>query len=480
MIEDVLRSLRKSYFGAPAPLKWIIGRGYRCLPSTIRLGPAFSDFVQMIENSQGWSASRMQDLQFELLRSTLNVAYSHIPYYRNSFDRHGVTPSDFKALSDIERFPYLTKNDVKENFAQLINPRIPKWKQLITTTGGSTAEPMRFLQVKGLTRSKERAFIFNGWARTGYRPGVPTVQFKGRTVGNPDAGIHWEYEPIQNYLEMDSNFLTLDRVPKYLKAIQAFSPSFCIAYPSSIYQFARHLRTSGLPAPRFKAILLASENVYPWQRTTLEEVFGCRIFSHYGHSEMVLLGMEAAGNHDLLFFPQYGFLEIVGESGPVDSCGAVGELVGTSFHNYIMPFIRYRTQDLGRIGERHPDYPGYPVLREVEGRLQEFIVTRDRRYISVCVMGAAHFDTLDSVAETQYYQETPGRLEFRVVPRAGYSQTDRERILRAVKDKVGTEMDVTVTEVPHIERTRSGKHMMLVQKIPIDILERGQSLILNE
>ena len=130
------------------------------------------------------------------------------------------------------------------------------------------------------------------------------------------------------------------------------------------------------------------------------------------------------------------------------------------------------------MGGPDPDLPHYSALSDVEGRLQEFIVTRDHRLISICVMGAAHFDTLDCVAATQYYQGTPGKLEFRVVPRRGYTEQDRDSIQNALSEKVGTDVDVIVREVDSIERTRSGKHMMIIQKIPIRVLERGQSLIL--
>jgi phenylacetate-CoA ligase len=478
MLEDGLRNIRHLYYSAPEPIREIVGRLYRLLPDDLRLGTEYREFVKLLRDSRHWSSQRILDYQYQELRATLNSAYKKIPYYQDTFSEYGVTPADLKAPEDIARFPLLTKRDVKENYDRLINPDIPAWKHLSTTTGGSTAEPMRFLQIKGLTRSKERACIFEGWSRVGYQLGERAVQLKGRTVGRPTRGVYWEYEPIQNILEMDSNYLTFDRIPNYLKAIKKFGARFCIGYPSSIYLIALFLRESGEPPPMFHAIMLTSENVYPWQRQMMEQVFGCRVFSHYGHSEMILLGMEATSSSNLLFFPQYGYLELLNENGNSAAWpGARGEIVGTTFHNVLMPFIRYRTQDLGIMGGPDPDLPHYPTLSDVEGRLQEFIVTRDHRLISICVMGAAHFDTLDHVATTQYYQDTPGKLEFHVVPRRGYNEQDRVSIQNAIMKKVGTDVEVNVREVDNIERTRSGKHMMIIQKIPIQVLERGQDLV---
>jgi phenylacetate-CoA ligase len=149
----------------------------------------------------------------------------------------------------------------------------------------------------------------------------------------------------------------------------------------------------------------------------------------------------------------------------------VGELVGTSFHNPLMPFIRYRTQDYGILGK--PDCPcgrHYPMIERIEGRLQEFIVTRDGRLISVCVLGAAHFDMLDNVHQTQYYQDTPGKLLFRVVPKSGFTITDLKRIQTVVQAKTGSELEVEVQVVKEIPRTPAGKHRMIVQRLDIPVM----------
>jgi phenylacetate-CoA ligase len=106
-------------------------------------------------------------------------------------------------------------------------------------------------------------------------------------------------------LEMDSSFLTVDRMGDYVEQIRKFRPDYLIGFPSSIYLLAKFVRDESVALPKVKGIMLASENVYPWQRKMLEAIFDCRIFSHYGHSEMALLAMEAETTHDLLVFPEY-------------------------------------------------------------------------------------------------------------------------------------------------------------------------------
>jgi phenylacetate-CoA ligase len=476
MLDDLFRIFSKSYFRLPCSLRWAAGGLYRALPMRLRLGSAYRVFENEIRTTEFWPEVRHRERQWERVRATLEVAYTDIPYYRNRFAGSGVELADLRTFEDFQRLPFLTKQDVKEHLEEMTSADIPRWKWLETTTGGSTLNPMRFYQVRGLTRSKERAFIQDQWGRFGYRPGARTVQLKGRSVGCPQRRIFWEYEPIQNFLEMNSQYLTEEYLPAYVEAIIRFKPEFLIGYVSSIFLLARYLEEHPeCRFPRLRGLFLASENVYPWQRALFAKLFNCPICAHYGHSEMVLLGAECPLSSRYHFYPQYGYLEVIGADGkPCTKPGQVGELVGTSFDNPLMPFIRYRTQDYGVLGK--PDCAcgrHYPVIERIEGRLQEFIVTRDGRLISVCVMGAAHFDVLDNVHQTQYYQDTPGKLAFRVVPKSGFSLADLNRIQAVVQAKTGNDVDVEVRVVKEIPRTESGKHRMIIQKLEIPTFTDG-------
>lgn len=480
MIEDLLRRFRDYYYAAPDYIRLPIGRSYSLLPKALRMGKTYREFSELLVRSKLWSEQEVLDYQFQELKKTFSVAFSDIPFYRRKFADYGLSYSDLKSFDDLERFPFLTKKEVKDNLNDMVNINIPAWKRLVTTTGGSTAEPMRFFQLKGVTRSKEKAFIYSGWKRIGYQPGMRLVQLRGRSVGDPNKRRYWDVEPIQNMLEMDSNYLTQETVREYLHATLDFKPEYMTGFPSSVYLFAKYLRDEKIEPPPLKGIMLASENLYPWQRVLLENIFDCPVISHYGHSEMVILAMQSRSSTDLLVFPEYGYLELINkENNNVTKPGLLGEMVGTSFHNPVMPFIRYKTQDYAEWGERSdPDYP-YPVLRDIEGRLQEFIVTKDHRLISVCTMGAAHFDKLDNVYETQYVQNNVGAIEFFVVPKKCYTSKDREEIKRAIEVKTENSVNVSVVEVDSISKSPNGKHLMLKQKLPLNVLEGSQKHLIE-
>src|SRR5262245_18558388 len=62
------------------------------------------------------SRDEISALQMERLKRTIQNVYENVPAYRKKFDAGGVTPSDFRRLEDLEKFPFTTKQDLRENY----------------------------------------------------------------------------------------------------------------------------------------------------------------------------------------------------------------------------------------------------------------------------------------------------------------------------------------------------------------------------
>jgi phenylacetate-CoA ligase len=189
----------------------------------------------------------------------------------------------------------------------------------------------------------------------------------------------------------------------------------------------------------------------------------------YGHTERVLLAATMPDDDRYFFWPLYGHLELVDPAGEaITEPGVLGEIVGTSFDNSVMPFIRYRTGDFGAwSASPHPELPGYPVLERIEGRLQEFVVCNDERLISVCTLGAAHFSQLAEVEAIQYEQCKPGHLVLKIVSRKDLAADTVRKVSQAVADKTQGGCEVAISRVPSIVRTGRGKQQMLIQHLDI-------------
>jgi phenylacetate-CoA ligase len=278
-------------------------------------------------------------------------------------------------------------------------------------------------------------------------------------------------EPIKHQLVLSSDHLEERHMPLHVAALERHKPRFIEAFPSALFPLARWL--SEHPLPEFtegvRGVMLYSENVYDFQLAKFREVFRCPIVKHYGQSERVLMAASLADDERYFFWPQYGFFELLDARGrPVTTPGEVGFVVGTGFDNRVMPFIRYRTGDLAMLSAGgHAALPGYPACERIEGRLQEFIVCRDERLISITTLGVGHFPELASVEAIQYEQHRAGEVVLKVVARPRLDPAQAEHIARAVREKTQGGCDVRVEHVEHIPRTMRGKFRMLVQNLDL-------------
>jgi phenylacetate-CoA ligase len=260
-------------------------------------------------------------------------------------------------------------------------------------------------------------------------------------------------------------------MPSFAEALLRHRPAFIDAFPSVLYPLARWLASNPLPefTQAVKGVMLYSENVYDFQLALFREVFGCPVLKHYGQSERVLMAASLPDDDRYLFWPQYGWLELLDfNDQPITTPGVLGQIVGTSFDNHAMPFIRYRTGDLAMLSERgHPSFPGYPVCDRIEGRLQEFLVCRDHRLISLTLIGAAHFPGFEDIEAMQYEQHRPGEVTLKFVALRPPSPEIQQRIAATIEKMTLGGCKIRLERVDAIPRTARGKRQMLVQNLDV-------------
>jgi len=465
--EDQLYPLLSLYIRSPQWIKSTLGRAYSSLPLALRRGRHYGAFVA---EAQLQDPAVLAELARTKLGATLRWALQTVPRYA---DYRALLADGADPYALLRQLPLTSKSDIKRDLERYLSTGIPAARRLPTFTGGSTAHPMLFHLHKGVSRAKEYAFMDNFHQRVGLQPDDVVLALRGRSVPAVARrnGKLWMYEPIKRQLIFSCDHLERVNMPDYVEAIRTWRPRFIQAYPSALHPLARWLKEH--PAPDVTAgirgIMLYSENVFDSQLALLREVFDCPVLRHYGHSERVLMAASMPDDDRCFFWPQYGHVELLDLQGrPVTRPGELGELVGTGYDNMVMPFVRYRTGDMALLSDRpHPQLPHYLAVERIEGRLQEFLVCHDQRLISICTMGAAHFDDLAEVEQIQYEQYTPGQFVLKVVTARPLAAAVRERIGRAVVAKTQGGCRVEIHEVREIARTASGKHRMLIQHLDI-------------
>jgi phenylacetate-CoA ligase len=467
-IEDLLHPFLGSYLGSPRWLKASAGRAYSWLPARVRLGGAYEAFRAQIASTEGNAGAAL--LSSAKLGATLSWAIETVP----AFQRYrGLLHGARDPREILARLPVTDKLHIKRNASAYLSTAMPASARLEMFTGGSTRNPMQFYLQKHLTRPREYAFMQSFRDRVHAGPGELTLALRGRSVPTAalPGGSLWMLEPIKRHLILSSDHLEERHMPEYARALAAHRPRFIEAFPSALFPLARWLAENPLPefTDGVRGVMLYSENVFDFQMQKFREVFHCPIVKHYGQSERVLMAASAPDDDRYFFWPQYGWLELLDARGrPITTPGQLGFVVGTSFDNRVMPFVRYRTGDLAMLSDRgYPALPGYAACERIEGRLQEFLVCRDERLISITTLGVGHFPELSAVEAIQYEQHTPGEVVLKVVARPRLAPAQAEHIARAVREKTQGGCDVRVQHVEHIPRTTRGKFRMLVQNIDL-------------
>lgn len=458
-LEDTLYPLLKLYEAAPQPVKSLAGRAYRAIPASLRYGQGYARFQKEAREVEAWDGETIRRYQVAALRESL-IAAGKTPFYAERFAERGVDPAKFEALEQLADYPLLTKQDLLQHREAMVNPEIDAGQRLYITTGGSSGVPVGFYLHKGVSRPKEQAYLEAQWSRRGYRVGDRVAVVRGGVTSSRADGNISSFDATRNWLILSSYHLTPERLPEYVAALNRFRPQHLHAYPSAALLLARGMEQAGLKLNfQLTSLLCGSEKLPAEAQQHLEQFFGARVFHWYGHSERVVLAGQGRDSNHLHFWPTYGFVEF----GEADAEGN-REIIGTSFHNQVMPLIRYRTGDYARLPQSSGNEFPWPTVEAVVGRDYEFLVSAKGRRISLTAINM-HDRIFDGLFAVQFCQEREGAVECRYQAGPQWQSVREESMRAGMLKKLGDDFTLTLRQVAEVEKTSAGKHKWLVTKL---------------
>ena len=446
-------------------MKNILRKYYCYIPLKYRMGIYYIRIRRFLNKSQWWDRDKIENWQLQKLKHIVKYAYLNVSGYYSLYKNAGIKPEDILTLNDIKLLPFVTKELIRDNLNDFTSRTISKEKLIYVTTGGSTGIPLGFFQTK-LDESMEVAFMHTGWQRIGWSFDDTSIVLRGKFIGSKEK--FWKFDSCRKELLLSSYHLNEQTYSKYVKKILEYKPLYLKAYPSMATILSDLiLNRNDVGKINFKAILLGSENIYPWQKEMLSTAFAEeKVFASYGPSQKVILAPMCAYSDQYHVWPFYGLTEIIKKT----ESDEVGELVGTSFWNYATPFIRYRTMDMGTNGKMvcHKCGRHFHLIKNIEGRLQDYLVTKDGAYIPVtALIFAQHFKAFGTIKNIQLYQKKIGEVIVKIVPTNKYSQEDDSEIKGKIEKAVDGRITVLIEHVNEISRTSRGKYKVVDQKINI-------------
>jgi phenylacetate-CoA ligase len=239
---------------------------------------------------------------------------------------------------------------------------------------------------------------------------------------------------------------------------------FLEGYPSTLFILATYLRRTGQTLP-MQAVFTSSETLHPVQRDAIEQAFTCRLFDFYGLAERAIFAGECEAHAGRHLSEDFGYTEVVDESGQPVTPGNWGYLVGTSLHNRAMPLLRYRTNDVSRVlttacacGRR------FRTLDPVTTKAEDVIMTADGRLISPSIL-THPFKPFDQLVKSQIVQEAPDRVVVKLVTGPGFTAAHQAELIAGVEARLGAGMRVEVALVDDIPAERSGKYRWVISRV---------------
>jgi phenylacetate-CoA ligase len=222
------------------------------------------------------------------------------------------------------------------------------------------------------------------------------------------------------------------------------------------------------PFPFIELVMCSSENLYPFQKALIEETLRVPVCNLYGNTERTVIAGNFPNCENLHVYPQYGFTEILDANGNECKEDMHGEVVSTNFTNPGYYLIRYKTSDIAECGG---DECGcgwrYKVLKHIEGREQEFLISMDGKRVSMAALNV-HSNIYDNVHQFQFEQYRPGEVLLKYIPKTGFSRTDENGIYGSIQEILGNQFSLALLPVTEIQRSGRGKYSMVKQNISVE------------
>ena len=305
------------------------------------------DALEAIEKA---SVDELQALQLERMQWSLQHAYENVAHYRKKFDQAGIHPSDLKQLSDLAKFPFTTKLDLRDNYPFDMFA-VPMDEVIrIHASSGTTGKPAVIGYTKNDIETWSKVVARSIRAAGGtHRDKIHVAYGYGLFTGG--LGAHYGGE----YLGCTVIPMSGGQTQKQAQLIQDFDPDIIMVTPSYMLSIVDELELQGVDCHNL-SLRVGIFGAEPWtgsMRENLEKRLGIDAVDIYGLSEVMGPGVaqECVESKDgPCIWEDHFYPEIINpESGEVVADGEEGELVFTSLTKEALPIVRYRTRDLTRL-----------------------------------------------------------------------------------------------------------------------------------
>lgn len=407
------------------------------------------------------------------VRKIVAHAYRHVAYYRETMERVGLTPSDFRTAEDLAKLPVLERGSLQSDPEYFTARGTRLDGCLCRRSSGSTGTPVR---VYDDTRSLFRNTACGGRGRAVFASLFGQQSRRETLIAVPEGASAQAHD----FVLRNTLFATLrlmqaqalscfDPPEKNVPLMNAFQPDVLNTFGSYLELLFPYLRASGAPFHRPRLVRYGGDGLSRAVRRLIEDEFGIPVFSSYQSIEAPRISFECEQHEGLHVNIDLYPVRIVDAEGKNLPPGETGEVVVSNLVNRVSVLLNYRQGDVAALLPGPcPCGRSLPLMSFPQGRSDDCIVLPSgRRLHAQCAIECIELE--EEIWQFQIVQDAPARLRAAVVAAPG---CDRQAIQRRVQERaarvIGESVALEVHFVDSLDRTTGGKLRTVISLLPDD------------
>lgn len=455
LVRNNLQRLHRIYDRAPSPARHVLTSARGFVLSQIRYSRRTFETLRRLREHEHWTMDEIAGHQLEQVNAAISHAQKTTPHYRE------YESVKLRSLEDLRTIPVLARETVRKGGEEFISRDIPLRCRIQAGTTGTTGANLRVTYSEAAL-SQNWAFLLRQWAWAGIAPRSPRVTLFGARVVPADRAKppFWTYNAAERQLLMSIFHISEKSAPSYIERLRRHRGEVLEGFPSVLSIVADFAERRGEALP-MSAIFTSGEPLYAEAREKIERVFQARAFDSYGMTELCgsIHECEAGEMH---LAPEYGYLEILNESGEPVRDEEEGHFVWTGFVNPAMPLIRYRVGDRGRwkSGGTCACGRAFPRVVPTITRESDLLRAPDERVFSPRALNQLLKQT-SALRFCQFVHERQDRVVVRAVPSNARGAEDVMNVRARLQELLGASARVTA-ELADAPISRPGGKIPLI------------------
>jgi phenylacetate-coenzyme A ligase PaaK-like adenylate-forming protein len=406
---------------------------------------------------QWFAPDRLADLQ-RLRLERLILAAAGTPYYREVFQRAGLSPSNLPQENPLSQLPILEKVSLQDSGVDLLTHAIST-DTITITTSGSTGQPLRiYRSVEDQARvSAVWARIFRAYGRRTFDRQVNIGS--GRSVARKGPAAFLRKLGLLQVHQLSS----FDPMEHQVDVLRQVKPQLLSAYGIGLELVSEAVVAAGIQDIRPRVVYTSGTALSRRGRILAERAFGRPPLDVYAANEVGPIAWECPVVPGALHLnDDTQITEIVDDQGRPVPGGEIGQVVVTQLLCLTQPLIRYRIGDLARLHpESCPCGRGFRLMSPVLGRTQHTIRAPDGRTLNTVVVSAI-MGAIPEIHRYQVRQTGPRDLLILIVPGAPGSPAIEDAIHRGFQERLGEAFRYDILVVDHLQLAPSGKFQTII------------------